>query len=80
MTSEAARQRVIRSISSPEKALQFLRSTVTNDDLPREELLVILCEFCDKFPEDGFTDRRYPTGFPLGSFGSRAPIAEVFLG
>lgn len=76
---EMARQRMMDTIETPERALRFMRRVVTNDDLPREELLVMLGEFCDKFPPRDQGDEP--------SRRTRAPFlpqdwqaAEVFIG
>lgn len=78
-TYETARQRMMDTVKSPQSALRFMRRILTNDDLPREELLVMLGEFCEKFPpneEDGDGYRRNRTPFSPQSWQA----AEVFLG
>lgn len=76
---ELARQRMMNTVTSPEGALRFMRRILTNDDLPREELLVILGEFCEKFPpEEGDNDRFKRGRVPDSPQNWRA--AEVYLG
>lgn len=76
---EIARQRLIDTVKTPENALIFMRRLLTDNDLPREELLLMLGEFCEKFPQEEGEDDRLRRGHIPEPPRSWRP-AEVYLG